>query len=587
MASRFEQALGTRRAVAIAIAVAMAFAATSISIGFLTDDHAFRAALHATSAHAPAPYDLFRFVPGDLDGNQLRIRTGHLPWWAAADLEIHFLRPLTSLAFVADDAVFGASPLGYHLVSLAWYLALLLAAAAVFRGLLPAPAATLALALFGLSAAHVEAYAWISARHVVLAGAFGAAALALRPTRHGRWLGPLVFAVGLGASEATLAVVPLWIGFELATPRPWRARLLACLPVLVLALAYLALYAVLGAGTRGSGGYHDPASDPLGFLALAALRIPLFLGTAALGIPAELAHVVAEWKLAVLGLAATAFVALGLRLTRPPSPPGAAPSEPRPSDPREPTVRALAWIACGGIGATALGAAGFPAGRMLVLPDLAFAAILGVVLSRGLGARWPGRLLAAVLAIVHLLVAPLATLHTVHKLADRAHATHAIATRAAELAPASGRVFLVAASDPMVFLYPRGILADQAPGAIRCWSVLSAAHASHRFTRTGRKTFTLEPIDHALLDGSFDRLFRSPDRPFAVGDTVEQCGASIRVAAVRDGRPTRLEISLRRALEDPELGWLTWQAHHLERFIPPAIGASIEIPWSSGPSGVL
>jgi hypothetical protein len=344
--------------------------------------------------------------------------------------------------------------------------------------------------------------------------------------------------------------------------------------VIALALAYLVLYAALGVGTRGSGGYHDPAADPLGFLALAAVRIPLFLGTAALGIPAELAHVVAEWKLALLGLAAAAFVVVGLWVTRPPASP-------------EPSARALAWIACGGIAATALGAAGFPAGRMLVLPDLAFAPLLGLVLSRGLAARWPGRVLAALLAIVHLVLAPLATLETVHKLAVRAHATSAIADRAAALAPASGRVFLVAASDPMVFLYPRGILADRSPGTIRCWSVLSAAHASHRFTRTGRKTFTLEPIDHALLDGSFDRLFRAPDRPFAIGDTVEQCGASIRIAAVQDGHPTRLDITLRRALEDPELGWITWRDHQLERFVPPAIGATVELPWSAGPSGVL
>jgi len=63
-----------------------------------------------------------------------------LPWWAAPDLRIHFLRPLTGLAFAADDRLFGDDPLGYHVVSLAWYAALLLAAAALFRRLLPAAA---------------------------------------------------------------------------------------------------------------------------------------------------------------------------------------------------------------------------------------------------------------------------------------------------------------------------------------------------------------------------------------------------------------------------------------------------------------
>ena len=197
MATHIERALGTRRALAIAIGLCIAVAATSISIGFLTDDHGFRAVLRSSNPHAPPAYDLFRFIPGDPAGNQLRIRTGRLPWWAAPDLRIHFLRPLTGLAFAADDRLFGDDPLGYHLVSLAWYAALLIAAAALFRRLLPAAAATLAVAVLGLSAAHVDAYAWLSARHVAIAGALAAAALALQVARRGRGLAPVALAVAL------------------------------------------------------------------------------------------------------------------------------------------------------------------------------------------------------------------------------------------------------------------------------------------------------------------------------------------------------------------------------------------------------
>ncbi|HEX3761595.1 MAG TPA: hypothetical protein VHW23_23015 [Kofleriaceae bacterium] len=584
MASLIERALGTRRAVAVVVALCLAVAATSIAIGFLTDDHAFRAVLRSTNPQAPAAYDLFRFVPGDPVANQYRIRIGRLPWWAAPDLQIHFLRPLTGLAFAADDRMFGDDPLGYHLVSLAWYAALLLAAAALFRRLLPAPAATLAVAVLGLSAAHVEAYAWLSARHVAIAGALCAAALALQVARRGRPLAPVVLALGLAASEAALAAVPLSIALALTDrTRPWRRRWLACAPAVGLAAAYLVAYRLLGGGTRGSGGYHDPLADPLGFVALAAVRVPLLLGNAALAIPAELAHVIAEWKLALLGAAAVGIVALAWWLT---APADRAPDAAADAAADAAPGRAL-WLAVGGIAATVVGAAGFPAGRVLVIPDLAFAAVLGLILHRGLAARWPGRILAAVLALVHLVLAPLQAVHTVHRLAGRARDTEAIAARIAELAPPTGRVFLIAASDPMVYLYPRGILADQSPGAVRCWSVLSAAHSSHRLTRTGVHALTLEALDRPLLDGSFDTLYRSDDRPLAVGDTVEQCGATIRVAALRDGRPARLEIALRRSLDDPELGWLVWRAHRLERLTMPRVGETVELPWSSGPSQVL
>ncbi len=437
--------------------------------------------------------------------------------------------------------------------------------------------ATLAVAVFGLSAAHVEAYAWISARHVAIAGALCGAALAVRGGRHGRWLGPLVLAIGLTSSEAALAAVPLWIALELAASRRWRDRVVRCLPVVGLAAAYLAIYGALGYGTRGSEGYHDPSTDPIGFARLAVVRVPLLLGDAALGIPAELAHVVAAWWLAVLGVAAVGVVALGVWWTAPRHPAAGPALE----------ARTLGWLAVGGLGGTVLGAAGYPAGRMLVIPDLAFAAVLGVVLYRGLTARWPGRIVAGTLAIAHLVIAPLAQVRTIDKLAHRADRTDAVADTVVALAPSSGRVFVLAASDPMVFLYPRGILSDRYPGTVRCWSVISAARASHRITRTSERGFTLEPVERTLLDGSFDQLFRAADRPFAIGDTIEQCGATIRVTAVRGGRPSRLDIALRRKLDDPELVWLVWRDHQLARFTFPAIGETTMLPWSPGPSGVL
>jgi len=575
---------------ATAVAAAMAVAATSIAIGFLTDDHAFRAALHSTSDRAPAAYDLFRFVPGDPAENQLRIRVGHLPWWSASDLRIHFLRPLTSLTFAATDWVFGDAPLGHHLVSLAWYLALLLAAAVGFRRLLPPAAATLAVAVFGLSAAHVEGYAWISARHVVIAGALVAAALAARGSRH-RWLAPGLLVAALASSEAALAVAPLWIAVELsATARPWRARLLACLPVAALSLGYLVAYAALGGGTRSSGGYHDPLADPLGFAVLAAIRVPLLLGDAALGIPAELAHVVAEWRLGLVGVGAIGIIGLAWWLTGDRAG-GAAVAMPA-STTGEPAsgagqARTIVWLAAGGIGATVLGAAGYPAGRVLVIPDLAFAPLIGMLLYRGVAARWPGRVVVAALAVLHLVIAPVAAARSIRGLAQRARATESLAAGLVPLVPRSGRVFVVAASDPMVYIYPRGILADVAPGVVRCWSVWSAARAGHRVTRTGARTLVLEPLERTLLQDSFDELYRAPGRPFAVGDSAEQCGATIRVVAVRAGRPSRLEVELRRSLDDPEVLLLVWRDHQLVRFTPPRVGETVELPWSSGPSRVL
>jgi len=110
---------------------------------------------------------------------------------------------------------------------------------------------------------------------------------------------------------------------------------------------------------------------------------------------------------------------------------------------------------------------------------------------------------------------------------------------------------------------------------------VSAAAAPHRLTRTGEQSFTIEPRGAPLL-GGFAALFRTPDRPFAAGDTVAQCGATFRVDAVEDGAPTRWSVDLGPPHDDVAL--VAWRDHRLRRVDLPPIGAAIDVPWSPGPS---
>jgi len=568
-----ETVLAGKRALALAFTLSLALAVPSLGLGFISDDYAFRALLHSTSSHAPASWDLFQFQSGDPVRATALIRVGRLVWWAAPDLRIHFLRPLTSLLFAAEDRLFGDAALGYHVSSLLWFGLLLAGVAALFRRILPPTAATLGLAVFGFAAAHSEAYAWISAQHALLGGVGAAWALALyaRGVRPRPVVALLVLALGLTASESALGAIPLCCALALGDgARPVRERLVAAAPPFVLGLLYLVAYAALGGGTRASGGYHDPMTEPLTFASVAALRLPILLGNAALGIPAELAFRAPAGPLALAGIGAVAFVALAWHTT------GAQ---------RE--HGELGWLALGGLAALLPGAAGYPVGRVLVVPDLAFAAVIGAILARASSASGAGKAIAVLLGISHLACAPLLSLRAQRSLARRGRGAERVAHEVSALVPAGGRAFLVAASDPFVFLYPRGILAQTAPGMVSCWSVLSAARASHRLTRIGERRLALEPIERPLLAGSFDTLFRAPDRAFSVGDTVEQCGATLRVSALRDGLPTRLEITFQRQLDDPKLAFLIWRDQELTRLALPALGETVELPWSPGPSGAL
>jgi hypothetical protein len=588
----------TRR---IAALIAILVALPSALIGFVTDDYGFRAMLRARSGHAspyaPAAWDLFRFVPGA--GAREAIEAGRLPWWSAPDLKLHFLRPLTSLLFALDDAAFGDRAFAYHLHSLAWFAALVFAVGALYRRVAPeGSSGVLALLVFGLSHANAYPYGWVSARHVLVGAAPVVGALWAHVRyrqddwRPGRWLAPPLLVVGLAGSEGAMAGVVFWLAYDLLGPAGvaptvdrsdpndrreagrGRGRLLACAPAVAVGTAYLVVYRLAGAGARSSGGYHDPMANPLAFAGVALTRLPILLGDALLGVPAEIANVAPEPALAAVGCVAMAFAAFAYLACR---------------DRMTPAERAaVRWLVPGAVVSTLLGVSGFPGGRVLVLPNVGFALLLGVLLVRGFeaGARRGVRAgLAAVLAVVHLVLAPLSSWRDVAKLAHRARASEAVARRIDRAAVRhDGRVFLVA-SDPMVFMYPRGILAETDPGDLRCQGVLSAARAGHRVTRTGERTLAFEPIERPLLAGSFDTLFRDPRLPFAEGDTVQQCGATIRVAAVAGGLPTRLEVTFDAPLDDVAV--LVWTDRHLERLDPPVLGATEEIPWTPGPSGVL
>jgi hypothetical protein len=95
-------------------------------------------------------------------------------------------------------------------------------------------------------------------------------------------------------------------------------------------------------------------------------------------------------------------------------------------------------------------------------------------------------------------------------------------------------------------------------------------------------SFALEALDRPLFESFFEALFRPRDRRFAVGDEVAQCGATIRVADVRDGRPTRLEVRLDRASPQTVV-LLDWRDGHLARLPLPEVGAVADIPWQPGP----
>jgi hypothetical protein len=508
-----------------AFVLAALVAACSVFVGFTTDDFIFLRAMRRPLAQR---FDLYNFTFGQ--PAKVLVHRGILPWWTAPDYKLHFIRPLTSAVFVIDHFLFGKHALGYQLTTLALLGLLWWVLYRLYTQLFEARAALFSTLVYAFAAAHAQAYAYVSARHVVIAALLVSLALLARERR---WLAMLLLALGLASSEAALGgLVFLWC-FELR-----RRNVAGGVSYFAYGILYLVFYKWAGGGAQGASFYADPLREPVLFARAAALRVPMLLGDALGSVPTDL-HLPG---FAALLLAGGAIVY------------------------QRPRSDALSWLVPGAIGALAVAASGAPVARMLVVPDIGIAALIGCAMAQP-------RPLARPLMLLHFLLAPLLALYSIDTFRLREQQTREIA-RTAEIGDAEA-VFLIAASDPYVYLYSRG----EMPGERRCWSVLSGAKSSHRLTRTAEDAITLEALDQPLLYNSFDALFRPPREPLLQGQATLQCEALITVTGLDRNLPRKLEIEL-----PPRARLLQWHEGRLRRFELPKVGESVVLQDEPGPT---
>ncbi len=184
-----------------------------------------------------------------------------------------YYRPLTTLSYMLDRAVWGLKPFGFHLTNISLYaLASVLGFLLLLRLGLSRGQAGVAAALFAVHPVHTENVAWIAGRTDLLAFALGAGAmlvhLAAQPpppvvrasskARKRRPVeqpaGPAELQVGLEAVALLLfglallakemaVVIPAWIVLVhlLGRRESWRRSLRAVVPYGVVVAAYVGL----------------------------------------------------------------------------------------------------------------------------------------------------------------------------------------------------------------------------------------------------------------------------------------------------------------------------------------------------------
>jgi hypothetical protein len=560
----------------LVIVVGLALSAPAMTGDFTGDDHIQRV-FQRTDLDVPGLHsttlDLFNFIRGDRDDTAHLRDAGFFSWWTDPAIRMAFWRPITSATHALDHLLWPDSAAAQLAHNLVWLALALLAVWACYRRLFTARwIAVLALALYAFDDARGAAVSWIANRNALVTLALALPVLVIHDRWRrdgwaaGRWLGPAVFALALVAGEPSLAVLAYIAAHALWLDRaPWRSRLLAIAPYLLIVLAWRVLYIKLGYGNVGSGTYLDPGAQPSAFLSAAMTRIPFML-VGQLALPwsdsANLYDVLGITGL-MLAIGLVTLAAIGLACTR--------------LLRRDPVAR---FFATGMVLAAVPVASTFPSDRLLSFVGVGGMGLVAQLLSAALRHRdqlGDGRLrraacvaVALVMVLVHLVIAP-------PLLVVRSRSMIAIARmidRADAGVPRGGNVIIAGAPSELLtsyVQYMRLSRREPRPDHLYWLATLTTAVTLERLDA---RTLRVTP-EGGYLRYKVDRLMRV--RPFTLGERIALTGLEIEIESLTaDGRAQSILVHF---TQDPEsFTWLRWEGRTYVPYTPPAVGAREVLP---------
>ena len=584
------------RTTVVVVALGVALVLPSLWAGFFADDYLQIGQLEGWSANPVSPVDLYSFVPRDRARVAALVDLG-APYFLAPNLELRFLRPVSSALMALDHALWGRRPFPYHVHTLLWYAGLLAVVGALFRRAAPRSLALLAFLIFCLDDGHALSVTFIAARNAVVACALVWLGLGahlrwrIHGWRAGSWFAPLLGALGLAAGEIGLGALAYLVAWEICERRPGWRRALA--PTALLVAGYFVVYRLVGAGARGSGAYLDPFGDPLGFFAELPARLLLLFGNLILRTPIDSAFFNDWLRTPLVAVGATAVVVVAFWLPR----------ALRRLPPDE--AAQVRWLGLGAAGALIAGTPGTLGDRLL------FAAGLGgsVVVAALLRDAWQllrarrARLLAAIalvsLGLPNIVIAAVALPGKTVFFARMFDGYRRLAREAEIAAPVPARAVVVALDDlfPLQLLAVRALEQERTPEELRPIArgegatlggpdrlgelgsgILSMASAAHHLRRTAADTLELSTPEGTLLDGAWPSVFRARSLPLPRGAVVRTSYMTATVLDDRAGRPTRVSFQFTRSLDDPSLIFLAFRDGGLRRVAMPPVGGETAFP---------
>lgn len=580
------QAMETKWLWLIAFASAVAVVCTGFALGFFLDDY-FLILLLEGKIPFGSWYDLFCFGDGNPASAQLNMNMGPFPWFVFPEFKAHFFRPFTCMTMAFDHWAFGRTAAFYHIHSLLWYLAGLLAVGLILRRALPVRLALLALILFAVDEGHWGPAVWWSNRNALVAAVptlYGL--LAHMRWREGRWkpglpLSMLGYALGLCGGETALSVLAYLAAYELVRPLPDHVNIFQCLrkrviplfPSFCVGIVYILVYKWGDYGAFGSGIYIDPAGNPLEYLSRLPERILLLTSAHFFALPVELPGVFPATNLPLILLSIPLVALMVFALWK---------IWPSLSDQERGSLR---WLFPGAMLSMLPVCSTFPSGRLMLVPSMGGAVAIAILIRAGWNtdfgwARWLKKL-AWVLIGIHLVLSPLMwpvqtmmirnlgknTFQAIHKM--DIHPSEAKDQEVVILN--SGHPFLGAY--PMIF---RRYFELPMPTYIRA---LTMAPHDIRVSRTAPDSIEVEVINGEVLSTLFEKLCRDADHPMRVGEVVKMVGMQVTVLETGRQGPKRFSCKFSHSLDEPRYAFFVVDNNQLHRVPLPSMGESVVFPY--------
>lgn len=557
--SRVSEVVASPKLVWWIVALVIVLGLPTLDIELIGDDlmqYVFLRRHHRGELNTPW-WNMFSLAEGPRAHN-IGLRTaGRAPWWIDPDLRVVFFRPLTVLTHHIDHWLWPQRFWLMHLHNVLWHVAACTLAWVLARRLCSsATAAGLAAVVYAVSYSHVAPVAWLADRNGLVSTTFALACLIAHDawrrdsSKLGAVASPLLLLLALlGAEAGVVGFAFLLAHAVFFDGAPWRRRILALLPALVVIVGWRAGYDAMNFGASHSGAYLDPGRDPLGWLAHSPTRY-LWLISVSVSPPLMSGFPPSAWLLLTLAVTTSVLAFL---------------------------VRVPSRAARFGAFAALLGCipltASLPGDRLLILTSFGTALLFGELLAVwGLGDVAPRlRIAAGIVLLVRVLIPAVAGPVTASQLDEMA------------LEDGAAPVHAPLLSDDG--LERKGLVIVHAPNHV------SAAQLPHTRRARGRKAPNflwllhdgprppaVRRLDDRTLElrapdgwpaSHISSFWRSPTQsPFHVGDTVKTVDYLATVKQVEGGKAIVVEFRFRTSLDHPSFAWVTWTGAEFEPFVP-------------------